>query len=204
MRKSYDFSRAIKNPYAKRLQRQLVAPITMDDEENRIAIMLSCANCTGIDTAKVYEFIAKQGSDYEAYALRPRPVMAAALDFSLVLSSAASVASIAGFLWLAYDRLIAPKKRGPKDDAGIKIVIRGPAENLVEVWLGKDVHTQAAFEQCFKFIVAQAQNPEWRVAHKETIEEIQETGSWVRISVPKKPKKNKALHRTTRGREYQR
>jgi hypothetical protein len=130
--------------------------------------------------------------------------MAAALDFYLVLNSAASVASLAGFLWMAYDRLIAPKKRGAKDDAGIYIVIRGPKGTLVQVWLGKDVKTQAEFERRFEIMVEQAQNPKWSAAHKETIEEFQETGSWVRIAVHKKPKTNKALHRTTRGREYER
>ncbi len=206
MRKNYDFSRAIKNPYAKRLQRQVAAaPIMVNQEENRIAIGLSCANCSGIDTARVYEFIAKQDSDYEAYALRARPGMAAAVDFYLVLSSAASVASIAGFLWMAYDRLIAPKKkRGRKDDAGIYIVIHGPDGTLVQVWLGKDVHTQDEFEERFESIVEQAQDPKWHTAHKQTIEEIQEPASWVKISGPKKPRPNRAVQRTTRGREFQR
>jgi len=204
MRKNYDFSRAIKNPYARRLQRQLaVAPITIDEEENRIAIGLSCANCSGIDTAKIYEFIAKQGSDYEAYALQPRRGLAAAIDFYLVLNSAASVASIAGFIWMAYDQWIAPKKRDPKNDTGIHIVIRGPDETLVKVWLGKDVSTKDEFEHTFKVIVEKAQDPKWRAAHERTIAEIQQPGSWTRAGLPKKPKNEKTERRSTRDREYQ-
>lgn len=131
--------------------------------------------------------------------------MAAAVDFYLVLSSAASVASIAGFLWMAYDRLIAPKKKQErKDDAGIYIVIRGPDGTCVQVWLGKDVHTLDEFEKRFEFIVEQAKDPKWHAAHRETIEEIQERGSWVRITSAKKPRPSKAVQRTTRGREYQR
>jgi hypothetical protein len=205
MRKSYDFSRAMKNPYAKRLQRQLaVAPITKNKEENRIAIGISCSNCSGIDAAKVYEFLANQSSDYEAYRLRLRPGLAAALDFYLVLNSAAAVASIARFLWMAYERLIAPKKQRPNDDAGIYIVIRGPDQTLVPMWLGKDVQTQAAFERRFELMVGQAQDPEWRAVQNETIEEIQDAESWVRISARKEPKTNSAPGRTTRRREYQR
>jgi hypothetical protein len=206
MKKSYDFSKAIKNPYAKRLQSQAsTSPITKKQEGNRIAIGMSCANCSGIDSAKIYEFITKQARGYEGYARRPQSGShAAGLDFYLVLESTASIASIAGFLWMAYARLIAPKKRGPKDDAGIYIEIRGPQRAFVKVWLGKDVHTQGEFAKQFELMVEKAQDEKWQIAHTEKIEEIQNRGPWVKMSESKKPKIHRALKRPTRGREYQR
>jgi hypothetical protein len=203
MRKNYDFSKAIKNPYAKRLRQQVAAaPTKKNNEESRIAVGISCANCTGINTAKIYEFIAKRGSDFETYALRPQAGRAAAIDFYLLLNSAAAVASIAGLLWTAYDKFIASKKTGTRRDAGIYIAIKGPKGTFAQVWLGKDVLTRDEFEKRLGLIIEQAEDPEWRAAHKETIDEVERQGSWARISVSEEPKINKPLQRTTRGRQF--
>jgi hypothetical protein len=159
------------------------------NDQMPIPIGMSLANCHGdVDALAVYEFIVTESGN-AGYSFRPRPgtIAGAALDFYLVLSAVGSVASVASILWMAYDKFIAPKKRDVRDDAGIYIAIRRPDGTVVEVWLGRDVHTKEDFTQQFELIVEEARDPHLRVVHKQTFADILTSDSWV--SLGSKPTK---------------
>src|SRR5207245_1594529 len=82
------------------------------------------------------------------------------LDFFLVLNTVASVASIAGLLWLVYDRFIAPRKRDANDSAGIYIAVRRPDGTVIDIFLGRDVLNKEDFIHRFELLVGDATHPD--------------------------------------------
>lgn len=153
--------------------------------DNNVVVGLAFANVHGrADAQAARQFIVDNASDCEAYELAPAPpgvMRAAALDWNLIIQMGGSVASIATLLWMAYDRFIAPKKKLPKDDAGIYIAIRRPDGTVKDFWIGKNYVTEEAFVQDFTQTIddIRANDPIgfWR----EAVAEVRESETWVRI-----------------------
>ena len=74
----------------------------------------------------------------------PGVIVAAAIDWTLVLTAAGVAVQFASLLWGAYDRFIAPKKTG-KDDAGIVISLQRGDGTSDMFWIGNSHTDRDAF-----------------------------------------------------------
>jgi hypothetical protein len=146
-----------------------------------IPIGMTIENCgDDIDAQQLYNFVAESVTGAAAYALRPTGATAASLDFYLVVSSIASVASIADVLWMAYDRFIAPKTPRKSESVAIKIAVFG-SDSAIELRLGEEV-SKKDFVRGLESIVAQTKQPEFQLAHEKRIRELEESDSWVKLN----------------------
>lgn len=148
----------------------------------KIPIGLSVANLgDSVETRRIYEFIAEVDSGYQAYALRSRGgKAAAALDFYVLLSAIGSVASLAGILWMAYDRFIAPRRSHGQDQAGFYIAIRRPDGTVIDLWLRGQPRDE--FIQQFEITIDEAcGNTDFRVEYERTVAELEQSGNWVKV-----------------------
>lgn len=154
----------------------------MNQSNQPIPIGMSLANCGGrVDAREIYEFIANETQGTTAFAFRPRGPASAALDFFLVLNTVGSVASIAGFLWFAYDRFIASRKRDANDSAGIYIAVQRPDGTVIDIFLGRDVLNKEDFIQRFELLVGEANSPDMRLTNEARVRELELDDLWVKI-----------------------
>lgn len=92
------------------------------------------------------DFFAKNTNDIEIRFYNYGPGVKSAFDWELILKSTASLVSIAGFIWNAYDKIVAPKK---KKDSGIVIQIRGENEKIETFFIGKEYTDKKIFIESF-------------------------------------------------------
>jgi len=156
----------------------------MKAKKDQVAVGISLANCGGqVNAREVYDFIASQSDAYSAYSFRPSSrITTAALDFYLVLGALGSVASVASILWMAYDKFIAPRKHSARDSAGIYVAVRRPDGTVIDVWVGHDAHTKEEFTTKFELIIEEARDPALRILQAQTIAQIEDSDSWVKLS----------------------
>jgi hypothetical protein len=115
-----------------------------------LVIPMTLANCGSIENAEsIYEFLESEVDGIEIYELRKRPFMAAAFDHVIVLSVIGSIASIASFLWLSYEKFIKPKKDQDSDTAGIHLVVYKPDGIIAEFWIGNTHKDKDVFLEDF-------------------------------------------------------
>jgi len=134
-----------------------------------VALQLTLANVfNGVNIEEVYSFIESNLDDVDTYYINPEPghCVAAALDYTMLLSLAADFASLASLLWIAYDKFIGSRKSSPKDDAGIYIGIPFPNGKIMPFWIGNDYKDKDIFIETFVECIEELkQNPDsFRVA----------------------------------------
>jgi len=153
-----------------------------------IAIGMSVADCGNqVDAQQVYDFVANRATGATVYEFKPTGIACAGVDLYLVLSAVASVASIANVLWTAYDRFVAPKMHNTRDSADIHIAIRRRDGTMMDISLG-NVSTKESFVKRLKVVIAETSEPELRAAHEETIRELEQSDSWVKLNGRDEPR----------------
>lgn len=145
-----------------------------------IPLVMTLENCgNDVDAHQVYTFVAKSVTDATAYVSRPTGFpKAAAWDFYLIVSSVASVVSIANVLWMAYDRFIAPRNRSEGDSVVIKIAVWG-SDSTVQLRL-RNV-SEKDFFRGLEIIISEATQPGLQSTHEQKIRELEESDSWMKI-----------------------
>lgn len=124
-------------------------------EQNQyIALQLTLVNVYNrIDSDDVYSFIEANLSNIQTYWMDPERLKGkrvfASVDYFLLLSTAASVVTIADILWKAYDKFIRSRKNSPKDDAGINIAFKLPNGTITSFWIGNEYKDKDIFIEAF-------------------------------------------------------
>jgi hypothetical protein len=128
----------------------------------------------------------------EVYVPNPLcPPGKAAIDFFVVLNEVGSVASIAGILWMAYDRFIGSRKQNTDDDAGLYIALRRPDGGVVDLWIGKNARSQEEVERRIELIIEASQHDgDVVIEYERQIEELNSSDAWITISSHEKMKVN--------------
>ena len=147
---------------------------------NRIAFNINVANTSVTNVAEVLDFVESQSDHVTTYRHRPLGgITNNANEYLLVFNTVASFASIASFLWMAYDKFIANKK-DPDSNAGIILHI-APAQKEVHVnfWLGGRQKTEKEFTEEFveqlERVPTQAES-----AYQQAVDRVMSEGSpWV-------------------------
>jgi hypothetical protein len=150
----------------------------------KIAIGIALANTHGaVDTEEVFTFIESHEGDFETYKLAPPPlgsIRAAALDYMILLNIVGSAASIASFLWMAYDKFIAQKKN-KDDNTGIVVVIRKDDGTNEQFWIGHTDKSKEIFIKTFSEKVDTIRHSELPGQSTEhAIKEIETKSIWIR------------------------
>ena len=117
---------------------------------SHVAFRVFVANTNVTNVDEVLDFVESQSSDLKSFRKPPgRGPQAAAGDYMLVLNTAGSIASIAGIIWMAYDKFIAAKKE-PDTNAGI-ILYLAPSNPDIQInfWLGERQKTKEEFTDDF-------------------------------------------------------
>jgi hypothetical protein len=156
--------------------------VSEDSSTHKISIGFALANCSNVPTDKVFEFIAEHWENAQLYTLRPGSGRKAAIDaFTVIsLSDAGSITSIAGILWMAYDKFIQPRKNGVDDSAGIYISVNCADGTAVDVHFGKDVLDSDEFVRGFEVIVEEVSDPDLSESNQKIVDEVEDTGEWVK------------------------
>ena len=131
-------------------------------------------------TEEIYDFIEGNAEEFECYRLAPAhpgTIRAAAIDFFIVLYSSASVASLASFLWLVYEKVIA-RRKNEEGDAGI-IVTLDPERGL-QLWIGRDYKNKDVFLSAFTECMTEIQeSTEGKKTSKRRLTELK-SDIWIR------------------------
>ncbi len=117
-----------------------------------VVFNFAVANANAVEPGEVLKFIQEGSSDVRVYRRLPRmdgQPRADAFQWTVVLGSVGSVASIASLLWQAYDKFIAPKKAGERS-AGIIVQITPTPGHPVQFWIGGTHNDRGAFIAEFK------------------------------------------------------
>jgi hypothetical protein len=168
----------------------LVPPVeAQETKENMtdtpVPVYVALANApTGADAEAIVQFLEANSGDFETYTLSPPPpgyTLKAAFDYVLWLKVAASAATMARLLWMAYDKFIAPKVNGSHDGAHIYVVIPKPDGRNAEYRIDNLQSDKEVFVHDFEATVAELQKaPGARKASTEAEAEIKHSGMWVR------------------------
>jgi hypothetical protein len=117
---------------------------------SHVAFRVFVANTNATNVDEVLDFVESRSADVSTFRKPPGrgPHMAAG-DYLLVLNTAGSIASIAGIIWMAYDKFIAAKK-DRDSNAGI-ILHLAPSNPDIQInfWLGDRQKTQEEFTADF-------------------------------------------------------
>jgi hypothetical protein len=148
---------------------------------SKIALKLSPANL--YDTTKgdeVGKCLLRTFARADVYHLEPPKGshFKAAIDW-IVIAQIADILGIASALWLVYDEMIRPLKRGKDDEQGLYVVI--DPEHGLEWFLGKDFKDREVFVKDFVAKVTEYQRTD-DAGHifTETVREIQANEVWVK------------------------
>ena len=117
-------------------------------------------------------------SGSQLYTLRPGEGRKAAFDAVIILGFISDAANIALVLFAAYDRFIAPTKRGASDNSGIYISVPKPDGSSIEICIGKDVLTQEQFKEGFTLAVELSISSEPDNIHDHIVGEVELSGDW--------------------------
>jgi len=168
-----------------------------------IAVGVALANVRqGADPEEILSFIESNGTHIEIYERTPPPagaILAAAIDWILVLTAVGSAASLAALFWTAYDRFIAPKK-SDSDDAGIFLALMKDNGTIDQLWIGNTHKNREAFIEDFTHKIETIRHTD--VAGESTehvIEEIGMKSLWTRRK-PRAGKASEAREGSKRGR----
>jgi len=112
---------------------------------------------------------------------RPRVIMNTALDWQMV-ANVASIATIAGVLWNAYEKLIAPRKDTNRNAFVYVIVLIGKRQlsfNICEEYGDEQTFTNAFLETIHA--ASMCTNPDDDV---DAIRELDESKTWEKVIAP--------------------
>ena len=148
---------------------------------NKIALKISPANLYNIAKGdEVGKRLLQTFPHADRYHLEPPKGghFKAAIDW-IIIAQIADVLGIASALWLVYDEIIRPLKRGKDDDQGLYVAI--DPEHGLQWFLGKDFKDREVFVKDFVAKVTEYQRTDdaGRV-FTETIREIQVSEVWVK------------------------
>jgi hypothetical protein len=130
-----------------------------------------------VNANDIYNFIARSVTGAAAYRFAPTGIAAASIDFYLVLSAVASVASIANIFWAAYDRFISHEQNKECNPASIHLVVQ---QNNGSIQLNlENISDKEAFIERLTLFFEEAKQPDSRIAH-ETM--IRERGLWKKVN----------------------
>lgn len=191
MKANYDFSRAVKNPYASRLKTELLDSPVTPSEFDRIAIGISFPNCgSNILIEAASQFIVEHYAACDGFVPKPQPGIGGAVNLWLILAVAGSVASLANIVWTAYDKFIAGERSGLPDEAGILLSIRTP-EGSTTLWLGKDVREELEFIRQLQAMLIEVRASTHRRIQEEIVEEIEYSGRYERMKKGREGKRSR-------------
>ena len=161
-----------------------VSPIRRTDTASyrgeKIPIGITVAGGREVNANEIYDFIARRVSGAVAYTFAPRGIAAASIDFYLVLSAVASVASIANIFWTAYDRFISHEKNKNSNSASIHLVVQ---QNNGSIQLNlKNISDKEAFIERLTSFVEEAKRADSRIAHETMIQELEQSGLWTKVN----------------------
>jgi hypothetical protein len=150
-------------------------------------IGITVANANNVDTCDVVDFLEANNKNFTAYSLAPAPkgsIRAAAFDCAIILNIAGDIASIAGLLWMAYDKFFANKKT-QSDNSGIIIYFALQRDKPVQFWLGGQYKNKDVFVKDFTQSVDEMLDTTDPDEHNQLVAEtMKNTNQWV----PRKPK----------------
>lgn len=131
----------------------------------------------------IYSFIESNAENINTFWIDPEKtrgrLVAASIEYVILLGVIGSVASIASLLWMAYDKFIGQKKQSNNDDAGLYISIEYPDGTQYNFWLGKEYKNRKIFIQEFTKRVTELQeHPDTPTKTKKVISSIVHEDLW--------------------------
>jgi hypothetical protein len=148
-----------------------------------VAVGIALANSSvRVQPEQVYSFIESEASGVQTYELVPPPgsLVAAAVDYYLILGAVGSAASIASLLWMAYDHFIAPTK-ADSSNAGIVVVLQKADGTSDQFWIGNTDDSQEAFVEEFSHKVETIRRADGDGGSDvRIVDEVRMGGLWVR------------------------
>ena len=149
-----------------------------------VPLQMALANVNQrVDLDEIYGFIESHADNIQTFWLDPEKtrggLVAAAIEYIVLLSAVGSVASIAALLWMAYDKFIGQKKTSNEDDAGLYISVQHPDGTRYNFWLGKEYKDRDIFIEEFTEKVEELQeHPDTPAKTEELMASIVHDDLW--------------------------
>ena len=113
---------------------------------SRIAFRVAVANTKDANVNDILDFVESQSTDATSFRSRPSSgVQMSAGDYLLVFNTMGSIASIAGIIWMAYEKFIAAKKDQNSNTAIVLNIAPEQPEIQINFWLGGEQKNKDEF-----------------------------------------------------------
>lgn len=156
------------------------------DPNQYIALKLTLYDVPLREIEEAYTFIEANLDDIQTYYLHPEPgrPMAAAFDYTLILTAVEHIASIytvAEIIWKVYNKFIGSRNVSPKDDAGIYLGIPLPNGEIMTLSVGSNYKDKNIFIEAFVDYVGKLkQDPESFRLAINIKSEVENDRNWVK------------------------
>jgi hypothetical protein len=100
-----------------------------------------------VSNEELLDYLKENLPEAEFYKLSPKPgsIMAATFDWQVILNSTASVITIAGVLWSAYKKFIAPQRLKGNTTAFLFISLKNKDKRFIQFCIGEQYKDEQEF-----------------------------------------------------------